>query len=255
MKARLPRWAASMPCSRRMSRSLPRRAWPTASTRVTTARRGPTATACSRRPARSALERGHALHWSYPVDFANAARVRRAARRHPRLHRLHADRHLPRPLRARGLRGLLAAGARVDHDLLEFWIEADTFMRHMNRTLVGTMLDVARGRLSVGGLRAAARRRSARGSRSHRARARAVLCRRRLPRRAAAQPARTERDQASASARSHASRRSRPGRWRRRRGWIAASAVDRRLGRARRRSRYCTQSPLVVMNSPSPVTC
>ena len=30
-------------------------------------------------------------------------------------------------------------------DVLEFWIEADAFMRHMNRVLVGTMLDVARG--------------------------------------------------------------------------------------------------------------
>jgi tRNA pseudouridine38-40 synthase len=34
-------------------------------------------------------------------------------------------------------------------DLLEFWIEADTFMRHMNRILVGTMLDVASGRGTV----------------------------------------------------------------------------------------------------------
>ena len=33
--------------------------------------------------------------------------------------------------------------------MFEFWIEADTFMRHMNRTLVGTMLEVARGRRSV----------------------------------------------------------------------------------------------------------
>jgi tRNA pseudouridine38-40 synthase len=32
-------------------------------------------------------------------------------------------------------------------DVLEFWIEADTFMRHMVRTLVGTMLEVSRGRL------------------------------------------------------------------------------------------------------------
>lgn len=30
-------------------------------------------------------------------------------------------------------------------ELLEFWIEADMFLRHMNRVLVGTMLDVARG--------------------------------------------------------------------------------------------------------------
>jgi tRNA pseudouridine38-40 synthase len=33
--------------------------------------------------------------------------------------------------------------------LLEFWIEADTFMRHMNRVLVGTMLQVGGGRRSV----------------------------------------------------------------------------------------------------------
>src|SRR4051794_23649267 len=31
-------------------------------------------------------------------------------------------------------------------DVLAFWIEADTFMRHMVRVLVGTMLTVARGR-------------------------------------------------------------------------------------------------------------
>jgi tRNA pseudouridine38-40 synthase len=31
-------------------------------------------------------------------------------------------------------------------DVLAFWIEADTFMRHMVRTLVGTMLAVAGGR-------------------------------------------------------------------------------------------------------------
>jgi tRNA pseudouridine38-40 synthase len=34
-------------------------------------------------------------------------------------------------------------------ELLEFWIEADKFLRHMNRVLVGTMLDVAEGRLTV----------------------------------------------------------------------------------------------------------
>ena len=36
--------------------------------------------------------------------------------------------------------------ARADGDLLEFWIEADAFLRHMNRVLVGTMLEVAAGR-------------------------------------------------------------------------------------------------------------
>lgn len=34
-------------------------------------------------------------------------------------------------------------------DVLEFWITADTFMRHMNRTLVGTMLEVGQGRRSL----------------------------------------------------------------------------------------------------------
>ena len=36
-------------------------------------------------------------------------------------------------------------------ELLEFHIEADTFMRHMNRVLVGTMLEVATGRRTVEG--------------------------------------------------------------------------------------------------------
>jgi tRNA pseudouridine38-40 synthase len=45
------------------------------------------------------------------------------------------------------LRDPLLAGAPVGRgELLEFWIEADTFMRHMNRVLVGTMLEVASGR-------------------------------------------------------------------------------------------------------------
>lgn len=34
-------------------------------------------------------------------------------------------------------------------EFLEFWIEADTFMRHMNRVLVGTMLEVAGGRRTL----------------------------------------------------------------------------------------------------------
>jgi tRNA pseudouridine38-40 synthase len=33
----------------------------------------------------------------------------------------------------------------LDGERLEFWIEADMFLRHMNRVLVGTMLDVATG--------------------------------------------------------------------------------------------------------------
>ncbi len=37
----------------------------------------------------------------------------------------------------------------MGYGLLAFWIEADAFMRHMNRVLVGTMLEVARGRRSL----------------------------------------------------------------------------------------------------------
>lgn len=36
-------------------------------------------------------------------------------------------------------------------DLLEFWVEADTFLRHMNRILVGTMLEVAAERREISG--------------------------------------------------------------------------------------------------------
>jgi tRNA pseudouridine38-40 synthase len=38
-------------------------------------------------------------------------------------------------------------------DLLEFWIEADAFMRQMNRVLVGTMLEVGAGRRTVASFR------------------------------------------------------------------------------------------------------
>src|SRR5206468_1896444 len=47
-------------------------------------------------------------------------------------------------------RDVLHAEWRRTGDVLEFWIEADTFMRHMVRALVGTMLDVAAGRSTPG---------------------------------------------------------------------------------------------------------
>jgi tRNA pseudouridine38-40 synthase len=49
----------------------------------------------------------------------------------------------------RFVRDVLSAKWRQDGDLLEFWITADTFMRHMVRILVGTMLEVASGRGTV----------------------------------------------------------------------------------------------------------
>lgn len=46
-------------------------------------------------------------------------------------------------------RDVLQAEWQVDGSLLELWIEANTFLRHMIRVLVGTMLEVARGRRSM----------------------------------------------------------------------------------------------------------
>jgi tRNA pseudouridine38-40 synthase len=44
---------------------------------------------------------------------------------------------------------VLSARWQENGDLLELWIEADMFLRHMNRVLVGTMLEVAGGRRSL----------------------------------------------------------------------------------------------------------
>jgi tRNA pseudouridine38-40 synthase len=85
--------------------------------------------------------------------------------------------HWPRPLEREALEACAAAlpgshdftaftPTRTDHvrferdvyrsewltepeEVLGFWIEADTFMRHMVRTLVGTMLGVASGRMTL----------------------------------------------------------------------------------------------------------
>ncbi len=46
-------------------------------------------------------------------------------------------------------RTITRAEWREHGDVLEFWITADAFLRHMNRTLVGTMLEVAQGRRTV----------------------------------------------------------------------------------------------------------
>jgi tRNA pseudouridine38-40 synthase len=46
-------------------------------------------------------------------------------------------------------RHVMRAEWREEGDLLELWIEADAFMRHMNRVLVGTMLEVAGGQRTL----------------------------------------------------------------------------------------------------------
>jgi tRNA pseudouridine38-40 synthase len=101
------------------------------------------------RPGRPALARGRALHWTHVVDVGA---LHECASLLVGTHDFTAftptDTYhvrFSRDVYAASWRG----GRDQDHGLLEFWIEADTFMRNMNRVLVGTMLDVARGRLSV----------------------------------------------------------------------------------------------------------
>jgi tRNA pseudouridine38-40 synthase len=95
------------------------------------------------RQARPAVERSRLLHWTYAVDFGL---LRTCAAMLPGTHDFTAFTPTD-TYHVRFDRDVYAAHWRFrDHGLLEFWIEADTFMRHMNRTLVGTMLDIARGR-------------------------------------------------------------------------------------------------------------
>jgi len=99
------------------------------------------------RPARGALQRGRVLHWTYPVELNT---LRECAALLVGTHDFTAFTPTD-TYHVRFDRDVYAASWRAgEHGLLEFWIEADAFMRHMNRSLVGTMLDVARGRLSVG---------------------------------------------------------------------------------------------------------
>jgi tRNA pseudouridine38-40 synthase len=97
------------------------------------------------RRARSAFEQGRSLWWAHALDrdalhacaaALVGARDFTAFTPSQTLH-THFHREVPR-------------AAWVEHgDLLEFWIEADTFLRHMNRVLVATMLEVAGGRRSL----------------------------------------------------------------------------------------------------------
>jgi tRNA pseudouridine38-40 synthase len=100
------------------------------------------------REARSALAPGQALWWPYRVDVGALEACAAAL---VGTHDFTA--FTPTETEhVRFSRDVLAAFWRRgvgDPDVLEFWIEADAFMRHMNRVLVGTMLEVAGGRRSV----------------------------------------------------------------------------------------------------------
>jgi tRNA pseudouridine38-40 synthase len=94
------------------------------------------------RPTPSPFERGRALWWPHPVEF-DALQACAAA-----LVGTHDFTAFTptETYHTRFERDVLAADWRRNGEILEFWIEADTFMRHMNRVLVGTMLEVAAGR-------------------------------------------------------------------------------------------------------------
>jgi tRNA pseudouridine38-40 synthase len=111
------------------------------------------------RRARGVSTRGHALWWPHPLQFDALEHCAQmligvhdftaftpAETDHVRFERevLRAEwRYAPTGAwRA-------AANSAARGELLEFWIEADTFMRHMNRIIVGTMLEVARGRAAT----------------------------------------------------------------------------------------------------------
>jgi len=98
------------------------------------------------RPAPSPFEQGRALWWPHRIDDAA---LRACAAALVGTHDFTA--FTPsQTYHSRFWREVCAASwERTPSHVLEFRIEADTFMRHMNRVLVGTMLEVAGGRRSV----------------------------------------------------------------------------------------------------------
>lgn len=105
------------------------------------------------RQARSALSPGRALWWPHRVDVGALEACAAAlvgthdftAFTPSETEHVRFSRHV-----------FSASWSRdaCDPDVLSFWIEADAFMRHMNRVLVGTMLEVAGGRRSLESFRA-----------------------------------------------------------------------------------------------------
>ncbi len=94
------------------------------------------------RRTRDVFERGRALWWPRELD---RALLEGCAKLLPGSHDFTA--FTPTETEhTRFERTVLRAEWRAAGDVLELWIEADTFMRHMIRVLVGTMLEVASGR-------------------------------------------------------------------------------------------------------------
>jgi len=93
------------------------------------------------RRTRSVFERERAFWWTHGVDMPALQACAQALQgRHDFTAFTPSETE-----HTRFVRDVLSAQWREEGELLEFWIEADTFMRHMNRVLVGTMLEVASG--------------------------------------------------------------------------------------------------------------
>jgi tRNA pseudouridine38-40 synthase len=97
------------------------------------------------RPERSAFERGRALWWPHRLDreLLDACAARLAGTHDFTAFTPTQTEHV------RFERDVLEAGWVQRGHVLEFWIAADAFLRHMNRVLVGTMLEVAGDRRTL----------------------------------------------------------------------------------------------------------
>jgi tRNA pseudouridine38-40 synthase len=101
------------------------------------------------RRARSPFEHTRALWWPHTVDAGALAECAAALTgTHDFTAFTPTDTY-----HQRFRRDVIRAAWRRDGDVLLFEIEADAFMRHMNRVLVGTMLEVAGGRRTLAGFR------------------------------------------------------------------------------------------------------
>jgi tRNA pseudouridine38-40 synthase len=97
------------------------------------------------RRSRSALERGRALWWAAEIEREALVECAAAV-----VGRHDFTAFTPKETEHTWfVREVVRAEWRMQGELLEFWIEADTFLRHMNRVLLGTMLEVASGQRTV----------------------------------------------------------------------------------------------------------
>jgi tRNA pseudouridine38-40 synthase len=94
----------------------------------------------------SPFEHGRALHWRHALDREALRACARAL-----LGRHDFTAFTPTQTRHTQFQRevMRAEWLEEEGDILCFWIEADTFMRHMVRALVGTMLVVAGGRMTT----------------------------------------------------------------------------------------------------------